>query len=370
MKRYILVLVLMLSLSSLAFAIESINGGIGIEFQLVSDSIKVLQVIEKSPAAYCLKANDQVIAVDNIAIAGKTQEQVQNLIMGEIGTSLELKVKRNNQIIDCQLKRARIRYYQQNTKLYNAKPVVITANNNLVRVPNISRDKQIFLENIQLTDINSFGETDNIISAGEGLYVNFDLKNNTNREFKAVNISLRSDSELVAIKDKEQKTFIPLLKANESFKYNLYDLYAYISENITNNITANLFVEINHEQGNAIVPIQITIQPSIYKIESNDLLDILKSRSLNVINISQDLKIDLSKKQFSKAKIIFFNNKREKIAVLETSNSDANFDFIGFSGEKMKQGLHFYILELDGKIAHKGILLVVEKSSGENKLEF
>lgn len=79
--------------------LESSFFGVGIQFQLINDTICVVQVIEGGPAQHVgMMAGDRIIAVDGQQMTGKkiTNDDVLNTLRGPKDTKVKVTVKRNN----------------------------------------------------------------------------------------------------------------------------------------------------------------------------------------------------------------------------------------------------------------------------------
>lgn len=79
--------------------LESSFFGVGIQFQLINDTICVVQVIEGGPAQHVgMMACDRIIAVDGQQMTGKkiTNDDVLNTLRGPKDTKVKVTVKRNN----------------------------------------------------------------------------------------------------------------------------------------------------------------------------------------------------------------------------------------------------------------------------------
>lgn len=79
--------------------LESSFFGVGIQFQLISDTICVVQVIEGGPAQHVgMLAGDRIIAVDGKPMTGKqiTNDDVLNTLRGPKDTKVTVTVKRGN----------------------------------------------------------------------------------------------------------------------------------------------------------------------------------------------------------------------------------------------------------------------------------
>lgn len=88
--------------SELKSANEDMDGhfsGVGVSFQIVSDSVVVVDVIAGGPAEKVgLMNGDKIVAANDSVLTGKkaTQENVFKTLRGEKGSEVKLKVKRSN----------------------------------------------------------------------------------------------------------------------------------------------------------------------------------------------------------------------------------------------------------------------------------
>ncbi len=79
--------------------LESTFFGIGVQFQLMSDSVCVVEVISGGPAESAgVRAGDRIIRADSIALTGDsiTNERIQKTLRGEKDTPVLVTVKRSN----------------------------------------------------------------------------------------------------------------------------------------------------------------------------------------------------------------------------------------------------------------------------------
>lgn len=79
--------------------LESSFFGVGIQFQIINDTICVVQVIEGGPAQHAgMLAGDRIVTVDGKSVAGKqiSNDDVQNTLRGPKDTKVTLQVKRGN----------------------------------------------------------------------------------------------------------------------------------------------------------------------------------------------------------------------------------------------------------------------------------
>lgn len=71
--------------------------GIGINYQMGIEGIEVLSVIDDTPAQRAgLQVGDVIVSVDGVPTVGLNTNQARALIVGEIGTLLQVEVKRQN----------------------------------------------------------------------------------------------------------------------------------------------------------------------------------------------------------------------------------------------------------------------------------
>ena len=97
---------------------EPLDGGffgIGIEFNVVNDTLLVVDVVAGGPSEKVgLLAGDRIIAVDgeNIAGIGISNTDVRKRLKGEKGSIVKVKVKRGGEIIDFNITRDMIPIYR------------------------------------------------------------------------------------------------------------------------------------------------------------------------------------------------------------------------------------------------------------------
>jgi len=81
----------------------SVNGdyeGIGITYLKVHSGIMVSRVYENTPAYNAeLKAGDIIVSADGVDLAKQAYDKIPELILGKSGTSVTLKIKKNNQYV-------------------------------------------------------------------------------------------------------------------------------------------------------------------------------------------------------------------------------------------------------------------------------
>ena len=79
--------------------LEGSFGGIGIQFQVMNDTICVVEVISGGPAEKVgVIPGDRIIAVDSINIIERhiSDEDVRSMLRGDKGSTVTIRVKRNN----------------------------------------------------------------------------------------------------------------------------------------------------------------------------------------------------------------------------------------------------------------------------------
>ncbi len=87
------------------FAEQNVNitskiSGIGVNIINDSGKIKIISVIENTPAQFAdLKINDIIIAIDGIKVSGMSLAQVSNLVKGPVNTFVSIDILRNNELV-------------------------------------------------------------------------------------------------------------------------------------------------------------------------------------------------------------------------------------------------------------------------------
>lgn len=77
--------------------LESSFFGIGVQFQIMSDSICIVEVVSGGPAERVgIQPGDRIIAVDGEPMIGATNEDVLSTLRGEYGTEVVVTIKRNS----------------------------------------------------------------------------------------------------------------------------------------------------------------------------------------------------------------------------------------------------------------------------------
>lgn len=91
---------------------QSVDGnfdGIGVAYIALNNGIIVTKVYSNSPAhASGLKVGDIITNVDNVNIAGKSADEVKELVRGKAGTSVKLTVIRDDKTFDTDVKRENV----------------------------------------------------------------------------------------------------------------------------------------------------------------------------------------------------------------------------------------------------------------------
>ena len=82
--------------------------GIGIEFGMMDDTVHILSVMEKGPAAEAgLQVGDQIISADDSIVSGKKRgyEDIRKFFRGPKGTILQINTVRNGQLKEISIQR-------------------------------------------------------------------------------------------------------------------------------------------------------------------------------------------------------------------------------------------------------------------------
>jgi len=91
---------------------ESTNGnfdGVGLSVQEIADGLRIMQVFEGGPAARAgLKPGDEIIAVDDRSLKGKSSDASTSLIKGRSGTKVKLTIRSGGETRDVTLQRAQV----------------------------------------------------------------------------------------------------------------------------------------------------------------------------------------------------------------------------------------------------------------------
>ena len=73
-------------------------GGLGIEVGMESGVVKVISPIDDTPASEAgIKAGDYIVKIDGIQVQGKSLSEAVDLMRGEVGSSIELTVRRRGE---------------------------------------------------------------------------------------------------------------------------------------------------------------------------------------------------------------------------------------------------------------------------------
>ncbi len=104
---------------------DRVNGntdivGIGVRVQDVSGSVVVTQTIEGGPARESgMKANDVIVAVDGVSVAGQDINAVSDKIKGIENTSVSVRIQRKDQVLEIPITRRRIVFENVKVKVQN-----------------------------------------------------------------------------------------------------------------------------------------------------------------------------------------------------------------------------------------------------------
>jgi carboxyl-terminal processing protease len=84
-------------------------GGIGIEFTQINGKIIIVSPIDDSPAFDAgLAAGDELLEIDKEPVSGLPLSEIRDKIKGQVGELLSLKVRRQDSILEFQLRRSKI----------------------------------------------------------------------------------------------------------------------------------------------------------------------------------------------------------------------------------------------------------------------
>ncbi|MCU0403565.1 MAG: S41 family peptidase [Chitinophagaceae bacterium] len=100
--------------------------GIGVEYQMIRDTLFVVQVLENGPAAKAgLLAGDAITAVNDSGIAGVSLNttQLRDLLRGKKGSLVKVKILRNSRLISKDITRGDVPYKSVDTYYMAAKGV-------------------------------------------------------------------------------------------------------------------------------------------------------------------------------------------------------------------------------------------------------
>jgi carboxyl-terminal processing protease len=101
-------------------AIDSRIVGIGINLQQIKDppALVVTRTIEDSPADYAdLKPGDEILSVNGTSVIGMAPEGAAELIRGDVGTNVRLKIRHSGAVKSVEITRAEITIHAVATKL-------------------------------------------------------------------------------------------------------------------------------------------------------------------------------------------------------------------------------------------------------------
>jgi len=94
--------------------LSSVEGqfeGIGIYIEEKDGYIRVVSPLPQSPAEKAgIKSKDIILEVDGVSLEGKTTKDAAQLMLGEKGTSVKLKLKRGEEIIEVEVQREKIEF--------------------------------------------------------------------------------------------------------------------------------------------------------------------------------------------------------------------------------------------------------------------
>ena len=80
--------------------------GIGVEYSYVNDAAMIMKVFKYSPAEKAgLQAGDRIIQIDSTPVEGLDTMAIRELVLGEEGTIVTLKIERENKTLDVEVVR-------------------------------------------------------------------------------------------------------------------------------------------------------------------------------------------------------------------------------------------------------------------------
>lgn len=85
--------------------------GIGISYNMIDDTLNIIQVIPDGPSEHAgLRVGDKILYADTVCIAGRglSNDDIQKCIRGKRGTALELRLLRDGDVIRKKVKRGHI----------------------------------------------------------------------------------------------------------------------------------------------------------------------------------------------------------------------------------------------------------------------
>lgn len=91
--------------------LEGKFSGIGIQFDIIQDTLSVISILESSPAASSdLRPGDQLLAINDQSIVGKewTSDKIRKIVRGEKGSTVKLLILRNRKTFHITLQRSLI----------------------------------------------------------------------------------------------------------------------------------------------------------------------------------------------------------------------------------------------------------------------
>ena len=96
---------------SVAFnqSVEGNFDGIGVAYTALNNGIIITKVYQNSPATQSgIQVGDIITNVDDSNIAGKSSDEVKELVRGQAGTSVKLRILRNDETFDIDVKRGSV----------------------------------------------------------------------------------------------------------------------------------------------------------------------------------------------------------------------------------------------------------------------
>ena len=168
-------------------------GGLGIEVGMESGVIKVIAPIDDTPAARAgIKAGDYIVKINGIQVQGKTLYEGVELMRGEVGSSIEITIRRKG------LRKAIIfNITREIIKIKSVKSRLIEKNIGYLRLTSFNENSSDQLK----TKINELNQNKNLIG-----FI-FDLRNNPGGLLsQAIKISdfFLNDGEIVSTKGRKK----------------------------------------------------------------------------------------------------------------------------------------------------------------------
>jgi carboxyl-terminal processing protease len=169
-------------------------GGLGIEVTMEAGVVKVISPIDDTPAARAgIKAGDYIVKIDGEQVQGKTLMEAVNLMRGDVGSPIEITIRRKD------LKKAKIvKIEREVIEIKSVISKIIDYKIGYIRLSSFNQNSGAQLNE----EINKFEKNKKIIG-----YI-FDLRNNPGGLLsQAVKISdfFLNDGEIVSTKGRKER---------------------------------------------------------------------------------------------------------------------------------------------------------------------